>query len=107
MFPMINQPTGPKPNSATNATQSHRHHSVSEEHVKDIIIHAEVSSEFDADKDAAQETPLRMCTDEQLLAELARRKIDVHSHVTDESQEEHCDASRYDETACRFYQPSA
>ncbi len=84
MFPMINQPTGSKPNSATNAAQSHRHHSVSEEHVKDIIIHAEVSSEFDADKDAAQETPLRMCTDEQLLAELARRKIDVHSHVTDE-----------------------
>lgn len=59
-----------------------RRSSIHDEHVKGIIVHAEVSADIDDNHDAAMNIPLRNCTDEQLLAELGRRGIDVHAHVT-------------------------
>ena len=51
-------------------------------HVSDIKIHAEVSSELDEHHNEAMKLPLGKVTDEQLLAEVARRGLDVHHTVT-------------------------
>ena len=51
-------------------------------HVSDIKIHAEVSSELDEHHGEAMKLPLGKVTDEQLLAEVARRGLDVHHAVT-------------------------
>jgi len=53
-----------------------------EEHIKGLKVHAMVSSELDADHAAALLIPLGQASDEQLLAEIARRKIDIHSNIT-------------------------
>lgn len=39
--------------------------------------------ELDWDHNKAMEVPLGECTDEQLLAEVARRKLDLHDKITD------------------------
>lgn len=49
----------------------------------EIKIHTVVTAELDFDHDAAMKVPLGEVTDEQLLAEVARRKLDLHSSITD------------------------
>lgn len=44
----------------------------------DIKIHTVVSSELDFDHEAAMMLPLGEVSDEQLLAEVARRRLDLH-----------------------------
>ena len=50
-------------------------------HVK---VHAAVSSDLDSAPEKAANTVLKDCTDDQLLAEIARRGIDIHHNVTAE-----------------------
>ena len=52
------------------------------EHVQGLKIHAVISGELDADHSAALTVPLCQATDEQLLAEVARRKLDIHAEIT-------------------------
>ena len=59
-----------------------KRHSIIDEHAKDIAIHAEICTELDENHAAAQEIPLGRCTDEQLLAELKIRGLDVHERIT-------------------------
>ena len=49
---------------------------------KGVIVHATISSDFDDKKNETREQKLKDCTDEQILAEIARRGIDVHHNVT-------------------------
>mmetsp|Transcript_63722 Transcript_63722/g.132684 ORF Transcript_63722/g.132684 Transcript_63722/m.132684 type:complete len:393 (-) Transcript_63722:18-1196(-) len=49
----------------------------------DIKVHSVVSSELDYDHEAAMTVPLGETSDEQLLAEVARRHIDLHDKITD------------------------
>jgi serine/threonine protein kinase len=49
----------------------------------DIKIHTVVSSELDYDHETAMHIPLGEVSDEQLLAEVARRKLDLHDKITD------------------------
>jgi serine/threonine protein kinase len=49
----------------------------------DIKVHTVVSAELDYDHESAMKIPLGECNDEQLLAEVARRKLDLHSRITD------------------------
>jgi serine/threonine protein kinase len=52
------------------------------EHVKGLKIHAMVRKELDCDHEHALGIPLCQATDEQLLGEIARRKIDIHANIT-------------------------
>lgn len=49
----------------------------------EIKIHTVVSEALDYDHKAGMLVPLGECNDEQLLAEVARRKLDLHDKVTD------------------------
>eukprot|EP00981_Chlorochromonas_danica_P004386 scaffold879_cov170-Ochromonas_danica.AAC.1 len=49
----------------------------------DIKIHSVVSFDLDYDHDKAMQIPLGEVTDEQLLAEVARRRLDLHDKITD------------------------
>jgi serine/threonine protein kinase len=49
----------------------------------DIKIHTVVSAELDYDHETAMTLPLGEVSDEQLLAEVARRKLDLHDKITD------------------------
>eukprot|EP01031_Cornospumella_fuschlensis_P027097 gene27097-32740_t len=49
----------------------------------DIKIHSVVSFDLDYDHDKAMTIPLGEVTDEQLLAEVARRRLDLHDKITD------------------------
>lgn len=49
----------------------------------DIKIHTVVSSELDYDHETAMSIPLGEVSDEQLLAEVARRHLDLHDKITD------------------------
>jgi hypothetical protein len=49
----------------------------------DIIIHTVITGEMDHDHKASMMVPLGECSDEQLLAEVARRKLDLHDKITD------------------------
>lgn len=49
----------------------------------DIKIHSMVSEALDCDHKAALSVPLGETSDEQLLAEVARRKLDLHDKITD------------------------
>lgn len=49
----------------------------------DIKIHTVVSSELDYDHETAMTIPLGEVSDEQLLAEVARRNLDLHDKITD------------------------
>lgn len=50
---------------------------------QDIKVHTVVSSELDYDHETAMTIPLGEVTDEQLLAEVARRHLDLHNKITD------------------------
>lgn len=59
-------------------------HSSNIHHVNpDIKIHTVVSAELDYDHESAMKIPLGEVTDEQLLAEVARRRLDLHDKITD------------------------
>ena len=49
----------------------------------DIKIHTVVSVDMDYDHDKAMAIPLGEVSDEQLLAEVARRNLDLHDKITD------------------------
>ena len=49
----------------------------------DIKVHTVVSSELDCNHAASMKIPLGDCSDEQLMAEVARRKLDLHDKITD------------------------
>lgn len=49
----------------------------------EIKIHTVISSELDYDHDTAMTLPLGEVSDEQLLAEVARRQLDLHDKITD------------------------
>jgi serine/threonine protein kinase len=71
---------GSAPPPATDGVNHARNvHTVNPE----IKIHSVVSESLDFDHKAAMLVPLGECSDEQLLAEVARRKLDLHDKVTD------------------------
>ena len=47
-----------------------------------VKVHSELSTDIDYDHTAALELKLKDCSDEQLIAELARRKVDIQHKVT-------------------------
>ena len=49
-----------------------------------VKVHASISSDLDSAPELASTTTLKECTDDQLLAEIARRGIDIHHNVTAE-----------------------
>lgn len=51
---------------------------------KDIKVHSMISTSFDLDHNNTMLLPLGECTDEELMAEVARRKLDVHHKITDD-----------------------
>jgi hypothetical protein len=53
-----------------------------DEHVKGLKIHAMISGDLVADQTEGLSVPLCEATDEQILAEIARRKLDVHANIT-------------------------
>ena len=55
---------------------------MSERRESNVKVHAVVSSELDVDPETAGNTMLKACTDEQILAEIARRGVDIHHNVT-------------------------
>ena len=79
------------PHSTSTVSNATNHHvSRKDSHVEnihpvnpDIKIHSVVSSELDYDHEAAMMIPLGEVSDEQLLAEVARRHIDLHDKITD------------------------
>lgn len=50
---------------------------------ENIKIHTVVSAELDHDHKNAMKIPLGQCSDEQLLAEVSRRKLELHDKITD------------------------
>ena len=56
----------------------------SEELIPHVKVHSEISPDLDYDHEAALETLLKDCTDEQLISEIARRKLDLQHKVTSE-----------------------
>ena len=53
-----------------------------EEHVKGLKIHAMISSDLVVNQNEGLSVPLCEATDEQILAEIARRKLDIHANIT-------------------------
>lgn len=49
----------------------------------DIKVHTVISADLDFNHAASMMIPLGECSDEQLLAEVARRKLDLHDKITD------------------------
>ena len=49
----------------------------------DVKVHSMISTSFDVNHADIMKIPLGEVTDEELMAEVARRKIDVHHNITD------------------------
>ena len=47
-----------------------------------VKVHSELAADLDYNHEAAMKIPMGECTDEQLIAELARRKVDIQHRVT-------------------------
>ena len=60
-------------------------HELTAGHVK---VHATIHKDLGAHHDTALDTKLRDCTDEQIIAEIARRGIDIKHSVTEDSVKE-------------------
>ena len=58
------------------------HSANSRDNLPFVKVHSEMSADLDYDHAKALDLPLRECTDEQLIAELARRKVDIQHRVT-------------------------
>mmetsp|Transcript_32048 Transcript_32048/g.43750 ORF Transcript_32048/g.43750 Transcript_32048/m.43750 type:complete len:418 (-) Transcript_32048:252-1505(-) len=80
------------PESSSSRRNSHLQniHCVNPE----IKIHSVVSAELDYDHESAMRIPLGECNDEQLLAEVARRHLDLHDKITDSMVRETYDIGR-------------
>jgi serine/threonine protein kinase len=52
--------------------------------IPNVKVHSEISADLDYDHASALETLLKDCTDEQLISEIARRKLDLQHKVTSE-----------------------
>ena len=52
------------------------------ERVEGLKIHAMVARDLDDHHEAALKVPLSRVTDENLLTEVARRKLEIHSEIT-------------------------
>lgn len=48
----------------------------------EVKVHATINADLDVDHEASRERRLKDCTDEQLLAEISQRGIDIHHSVT-------------------------
>lgn len=90
MLYSLNPQTVTPAGSAISPAPSNKKISRKESHVEnihpvnpDIKIHSVVSSELDFDHEFAMTIPLGETSDEQLLAEVARRHIDLHDKITD------------------------
>ena len=70
------------PQLTSNEANKSRQFDQVEEHVKGLKVHAMISSELVANEKEGLRVPLCEASDEQILAEIARRKLDVHSNVT-------------------------
>lgn len=62
--------------------------------IPEIKIHTVVTDELDFDHESSMRIPLGEVTDEQLLAEVARRKLDLHDSITDALVKETYDIGR-------------
>lgn len=62
--------------------------------LSDIKVHTVVSSQLDHDHVSAMRIPLGEVNDEQLLAEVARRKLDLHSKINDKVVKETYEVGR-------------
>ena len=60
----------------------------------DIKIHTVVTGDMDFDHRSAMKIPLGEVSDEQLMAEVARRKLDLHDKITDTLVKETYDLGR-------------
>ena len=47
-----------------------------------VKVHSELAADLDYNHEAAMKVPMGECTDEQLIVELARRKVDIQHRVT-------------------------
>lgn len=74
------------PDGAEFSDQKKRKSELLNQHNVDssIKIHSTVTGDLDADHEASMRIPLGECTDEQLLGEVARRKIDLQDHISDD-----------------------
>lgn len=81
----VNSERGGGNHSDSRVTRGGRSMSTLNQHNSqpDIKIHTVVTGELDFDHAAAMKIPLGDVTDEQLLAEVARRKLDLHDKITD------------------------
>ena len=52
---------------------------------RDSHVHVQISVDLDPHHEIALEIKLKECTDDQILAEIARRGIDIKTSVTGES----------------------
>ena len=75
-------PFTPLPPSPAEKPSIHRPSLNMHEAQKDIIVHATISEGLDADHALAMNMKLGEVTDEQLLAEVARRNLDIHKEIT-------------------------
>jgi hypothetical protein len=48
-----------------------------------LKVHSQLSQSFSLDPQASKNVPLSLASDEDLLAEVARRKLDIHKKVTE------------------------
>jgi len=81
---MGNAPTAASKSEKNTDKLSSRKKSVNlHEAQPDIKIHSTISMALDFDHDAAMKIPLGEVSDEQLLAEVARRRLDIHTQITD------------------------
>jgi serine/threonine protein kinase len=60
----------------------------------DIKVHTVVTGDMDFDHESAMKIPLGEVNDEQLMAEVARRKLDLHDKITDSLVKEAYDLGR-------------
>lgn len=87
----------PANNSSNNTKSDNRRDShQSNIHVVNpgIKVHTVVTGEMDYDHEAAMLIPLGEVSDEQLLAEVARRRLDLHDKITDTLVKETYDVGR-------------
>ena len=59
-----------------------------DDHAPHVVVHAAIHKDLGSHHEVALETRLKDCTDEQILAEIARRGIDVKHSVTEETIKE-------------------
>ena len=84
MFPQVARVASPQVAASAPVPQQRykEEEALSEHEVFQVKVHSELVSDLDYDHKAAMEIKLKDCTDEQLIAELARRKVDIQVTTT-------------------------